>query len=335
MASCQVTSTGDAGAPVAAVDGESSSPGATAPPLDLYQGTRPAAAASGQVATQVFTMPDGRLRGYRMYVPASLAGSVSPEPPLLVALHGGGGSGEQFERTSGFDGLAESNGFVVVYPDGVGSGVNANLRTWNAGSCCGGAAEQQVDDVGFVLQVLARVATTRAFDRRRVFAIGHSNGAMLAYRLACEASDTFAAVGVQAGSLAVPACPATAAVSLLHLHGSDDENVPIGGGSGIGRSSGVTFRPAGDSVAVVASAGGCAPEPAAPVTDSGNEDLRISTWTGCPPGVDAQLIAVDGAAHAWMGHDRGPVVEGLVGEPYADLDASRALWAFVAAHPRA
>ena len=68
--------------------------------------------------------------------------------PLLVALHGGIGSGAQFEGTSGFDLLAAAHGFVVVYPDGIpigGSSVLSSGQVWNGGTCCGRAAREQVD----------------------------------------------------------------------------------------------------------------------------------------------------------------------------------------------
>jgi polyhydroxybutyrate depolymerase len=329
---CRVGPRDDTGAPVAAVDGTSPPAAPQVPSADLYAGTEPASAAAGHVVLGMLPAPGGRWRGYRLYVPASL--EDGSEAPLLIALHGGGGSAEQFERTAGLDGLAESNRFLVVYPDGVGSGPNgARLRTWNAGTCCGAAAEQQVDDVGFVDRLITAVSTAQRVDGRRVFAMGHSNGAMLAYRLACELSERVAAVALQAGSLAIDDCRPPVPVSLLHLHGTGDQNVPIDGGHGPRSVSGVDYRPASRSVAAVAGADGCTTTPS-PVDDKGSSDLTFSMWAGCPPGVSVGLVTVDGASHAWMGHDRGPVVEGLVGEPYAELDASRALWAFLAAHPR-
>jgi polyhydroxybutyrate depolymerase len=232
------------------------------------------------------------------------------------------------------DGLAESNRFLVVYPDGIGPESGARLRSWNAGTCCGAAVQQKVDDLGFVRRVIDTVRASRAVLPGHVYAIGHSNGGMLAYRIACELADQVAAVGVQSGTMAIAACPPAAPVSLLHLHGTADENVPIGGGSGARSVAGVDFPPAQPSAGAVARADGCTDPPVTSV-DGGNPDLTISTWTGCAAGTGVSFVAVAGASHAWMGHDRGPLAEGLVGEPYPDLDASRALWAFVSAHPRA
>ena len=102
---------------------------------------------------------------------------------LVVALHGGLGSGDQLADTSQFEPLAERDGFAVVFPDGVSA-------TWNAGSCCGAAVTRKIDDVAFLVALVDDIAKKVPIDRGRVFAVGHSNGAMMAFRLGCEASPT-------------------------------------------------------------------------------------------------------------------------------------------------
>ena len=92
---------------------------------------------AGETVDGQITTADGRVRTYHLYVP----GGPADEPaPLLIALHGGTGSGTQFRRNSGLDALADEHGFLVVYPDGVGVGPRDSLRTWNGGYCCGPAA---------------------------------------------------------------------------------------------------------------------------------------------------------------------------------------------------
>ena len=100
--------------------------------------------ATGKAIDQTLRTPDGCNRTYHLYVSSSLAAAPGgTKVPLLVALHGGTGWGTQFERNSGFDGLAEANLFLVVYPDGVGIGPHGtDTRTWNGGDCgAGGQAE--------------------------------------------------------------------------------------------------------------------------------------------------------------------------------------------------
>jgi len=298
---------------------------------DPYAGTRPPVAATGRVTVRTVRTPDGRTRRYRLYVPQMLP---SGPVPLLVALHGGLGSAEQFAANSGYDGLAEANGVVVVYPDGIGALADgAGARTWNGGYCCGAAARAEVDDVGFVRLVLDQLARELPLDPDRIFATGHSNGAILAYRLACELADRIAAIGVQAGSLGVDACTPRRPVSVFHLHGTADTNHPIGGGTGTG-VAGVAFRPARAAVEALATADAC-PTPPVGSTDPTNGDLVVTTWSPCRAGTAVRLVAVTGATHAWMGgtptSDRAAA---LVGTPYDRLDAGRAIWSFLAAHPR-
>ncbi|MGA0878030.1 MAG: alpha/beta hydrolase family esterase [Ilumatobacteraceae bacterium] len=197
---------------------------------------------------------DGSRRHFRLYVPTTLR--VGESAPLLIALHGGLGSSEQFAANSGFDELAEANGFIVVYPDGIAASDRPGLQTWNGGYCCGPAARRDVDDVGFVQVLIDLLKERFNIDTERIFATGHSNGAIMAYRLACELSDVIVAIGVQAGSLGVDGCQPEKPVSVLHIHGLADANHPIDGGMGTG-VSGVEFRSGRLSVAALAEANEC------------------------------------------------------------------------------
>ena len=299
--------------------------------LNLYAGTKPAIAAMGTVTEHTLRTADGLTRTYRLFVPVGLAGTV----PLLVALHGGLGSGLQFEINSGFDGLATSNGFIVAYPDGVtrfadGSG---GARTWNGGKCCGPAVTRNVDDVAFLRAVVKDVATSQSIDRSRVFAVGHSNGGIMALRLACQASDVFAAVGAQSASLELETCAPRRRVSAMQIHGTADTNVPIAGGKGSGVAN-FSFSPPRKAAQTLAKVDGCRARPAQ-VRDAANRDLVLSRWRPCPPGVAVEFLAVEGAGHAWMGHPaQSPWADEYMGPPYMRLDSSRALWAFVSTHSR-
>jgi polyhydroxybutyrate depolymerase len=274
---------------------------------------------------------DGRERSYRLFVPVGDLGSA----PLLVALHGGLGSAAQFAANSGYDGLATSNRFLVVYPDGVGrlADGSGGAQTWNGGACCGPAVSKDVDDVAFLRALVAEVSASYPVDPNRVYAAGHSNGGIMALRLACEASDVFVAVGVQSAALGVTACRPPTPVSLLQIHGTADTKVPIGGGRGSGLAR-VDFAPPRDAAGTLAAADGCDASPTT-TADAANPDLELSAWPGCAGGSVVEFLTVEGAGHAWMGHPASsPLAARLVGTPYPDLDSSRALWSFLAAHPR-
>lgn len=296
----------------------------------------PDGSASGRVTTvdAELRTPDGRERSYRVVAPdAGGDGAAGVARPLLLAFHGGLGSGRQFERASGFDALARRGEAVVVYPDGV-AGPRGRGRTWNAGACCGYAAAAGVDDVGFVRRLVAAVASSHRIDPDRVYATGHSNGAILSYRLACELSDVVVAVGVQAGTLEVPVCHPARPVSVLHIHGRDDRNLPLAGGVGPDSISGVDFRPPLEAAAVVAAAMGC---PARPDErrDTSNPAVDVTTWAPCRDGTEVRFLTVAGAGHPWMGGPEGSAANRPGAAVRAPVDSSALIRAFLEAHARA
>ncbi len=156
----------------------------------------------------------GLVRSYRLFVPAHL----KQPAPVVVVLHGGLQTPGGVADMTGFDREAERQGFLAVYPAGVG-------RTFDAGVCCGPAKRLGVDDVGFVRDLLGHLATRYDMDPSRVYATGISNGGLLAYRLACELPDVFAAVAPVAATL-VGECDPSSPVSILHIHGLRDRNIP-------------------------------------------------------------------------------------------------------------
>jgi polyhydroxybutyrate depolymerase len=318
-------------APVGATPSDGRPASVRTEPLRLYAGTQPAAPAVGIVTDHTLVTANGVRRTYRLFAPEGL----SSPAPLLVALHGGLGSGKQFEASSDFNGLATANAFIVAYPDGVtpspdGSG---GARTWNAGKCCGPAVARKVDDVAFLRAVVEDIEANHRIDRSRVYAAGHSNGGMMALRLGCEASDLFAAVGIQSGSLEVASCSPRHPVSLIQIHGTADTNIPIAGGKGSG-IAGVIFAPPRQAAEKLSRADGCRAKPQR-LRDTFNRDLLLSRWRTCSPGTGVEFLAVEGASHAWMGRPSlSPWADEYTGKPYMKLDSSRAIWAFLAAHPR-
>ncbi|MBK5288226.1 MAG: hypothetical protein JJE46_07145 [Acidimicrobiia bacterium] len=284
------------------------------------------------VVDESLVTPDGRTRTYRVVVPRSVTGDTPV--PLLVALHGGLGSGTQFERTSGYDDLAAEHGFIVVYPNGIeigGPSIVAGGRVWNGGNCCGRAAQEDVDDVGFIAEVIRRLQADHRIDPRSIYATGHSNGAIMSYRLACELPDTIVAIGVQSGSIEVSGCSPHRPVSVLAIHGLADTNIPIDGGPGTGVSR-TTFSSPTEAVQRFAAIDRCDSSTTRVASD--NPDVTIETWPGGAAGTEVEFVRVAGATHAWMGHPSPRAGVRLSAQPYADFDSSVAIWTFLARHPR-
>jgi polyhydroxybutyrate depolymerase len=240
-----------------------------------------------------------------------------------VVLHGGFGSAGQAEQAYGWDTLANRHGFLVAYPDGVG-------RSWNAGWCCGPAHQQNVDDVGFVAAVIAELSAGGDVDPRRVYVTGVSNGAMLAYRMACDAPGLLAAIGPVAATM-VCECAQPQPISLLHIHGLEDRNAPYWGGVGP-KAFDQRPRPAvPDVIDLWRQAAGCGP-PA--VTEEGQVRRERSL---SPDGIEVGLITLARVGHVWPGSQPpSPRVSAMLNlDPPSDvIEATAEMWSFFAAHPR-
>jgi polyhydroxybutyrate depolymerase len=206
--------------------------------------------------------------------------------PLVVAVHGYGGSAEQMASVTGWAAVAAERGLVVAFARGRDGSFNA------APTCCGTAAAEDVDDVGYLRDVIEQVPDFYPVDPDRVFLTGYSNGGMLTYRFLCTDAGLLAGAASVAGTNA-SGCAPSAPVPFLQVSGTDDTVVPVGGGDssvdGIGPFPSVT-----DSVADVAAAMGCADRRA--VTDGAVEQVR---WSPCADGVNVGLDLVEDGTHGY------------------------------------
>ncbi|MGZ4791217.1 MAG: alpha/beta hydrolase family esterase [Ilumatobacteraceae bacterium] len=281
-----------------------------------------ATAATGTVTHGDFTFA-GRERTYRLYVPHALP---SGPVPLFIGLHGGTGWGDQFARTNHIEGLAESNGFIVVHPDGV-KVAGGPGGVWNGGDCCGIAAREKVDDVGFVNALIDQLETQYSIDPHRIYAFGHSNGAIMSYRLACELSGRIVGIGLYAGTLGIEPCNPAQPVSILHVHGTADANIPLAGGVGSDGISGVSFPPPRDGFDQVARLDGCPPP-----TKKTVGDVTTERSDSCTGGTAAAFVTIATATHSWPAGT--PIITPASGPGYADYDATAAIVTFLLSHPR-
>lgn len=281
-----------------------------------------AAGPEGQVTHEVLSIA-GVDRTYRLYVPSTLPdGPV----PLFIALHGGTGWGDQFAQTDHIESIAASTGFVVVHPDGTAVQGGPG-RAWNAGECCGAPARSGVDDVAFIDALIDAMEARFAIDPARIYAVGHSNGAMLSFRLACELSDRIAGIGMWAGALEVSGCTPARPVSLIQGHGDADMSIPIGGGTGPQALAAVDFAPPHDGFDLLADASGCAP-----ATAASSGDIAIESRGPCDEGVAAEFVTIHSASHSWPGGT--PLRLPASGPGYEGWNATAEIVAFLLAHPR-
>lgn len=279
-------------------------------------------AANAQTSgSQTHHLSDGaRDRTYLLHRPAQLSRQTSV--PLVIMLHGGFGSRSQAQSSYGWDEQADRHGFVVAYPEGVS-------RSWNAGGiCCGPALRKNIDDLGFLTRLIEAVSRAENIDPKRVYLTGMSNGAAMAYRYACEGTFPVAAIGPVAGSLSY-SCTKPHPVSLIAIHGLDDQHVPFAGGSG---SKGVTkgsWISVPQSVDAFRTANNCQP----PI-QSRIPPLHTAISI-CEQGREVVLYTIDDAGHQWPG---GKAKKNLVqrmlraDQPSTALDATATLWEFFQRH---
>ncbi len=272
-----------------------------------------------------------RSRSYFLHVPPQAAdGEVLP---LLIAFHGGGGQAEGYREQAGFDAVADREGFVVAYPDGSGR-LGRRLLTWNAGTCCGFAAREEVDDVAFARALVAEIAATLAIDRSRVYATGHSNGAMMSYRVAAEAPDLVAAIAPVGAAMVLESFEGKHPMPVLHVHSVDDPRALYEGGLGppfpFTRSR-VMHNAVEPELQRWIVLNACPDTPK--LVEERREEATGHTarhlrWSQCESGADVELWKLTGAGHGWPGGDAGRR-QRIVGPDTKVIDASEEVWRFV------
>lgn len=251
----------------------------------------------------------GRERSFALYIPRGYDGKAAL--PLLVALHGGLGTGTIFEAQAQLRPHAERLGYFVVYPDGVG-------RTWNAGSCCGKAAREHVDDVGFIAALVHKLERAYRIDSDRIYATGFSNGAMMVHRIACERPRLFTAIAPVAGSIMGDHCNPDAPTPALLVRGRADERIPWDGGSLRG-----TYRKSMEEmVSKLGARNGCS---AARKLTFSRGDAHCWTLQGCPE-APVRYCGIKGLGHQWAGGKS--VLSFMLGGNTEDFDASAQIFRF-------
>jgi polyhydroxybutyrate depolymerase len=234
--------------------------------------------------------------------------------PVVLNFHGYSGSPTQEEGLTMMDASSDAAGFVLVYPQGTGV-----LPSWNAGACCGTAAQSNLDDVGFVGSLLDVLEAKLCVDKKRVFATGMSNGGFLSHRLGCELADRIAAIAPVAGVMGIPTCNPSRPVPVMEFHGTADPVVPYDGNPAIDYAS------VADTIAGWVQRDGCQ---GAATTTYSKGDATCVTYGSCTAGAEVTLCTIAGGGHTWPGGMPFP----LLGKTSTDISATDAMWAFFEKH---
>ena len=166
---------------------------------------------------------EGVNREYVIHVPDSYDGSFSV--PVVLNFHGFSGDAYQYMNEADMRILSESENFILIYPQGLDLDGEPH---WNA---CpnGGDNKSDVDDFGFIETLIEEISSNYNIDLERIYAVGYSNGGMMAYGLANHKSELIAAVASVSGAMLDCTGPTSHPMPVIHLHGTNDFDLPYNG----------------------------------------------------------------------------------------------------------
>ena len=315
-------------------------------------------------------MVDGVARSFIVFVPSALARTATPtEAPLLLGLHGGTGSAQAYARRNGFVEVAERYGAIAVFPDGLPcTGVVDALHCWNSGTI---DSKPAADDLRFLQMLVTRLLpnvtsgeiadfqqsllgnSNLRVDWRRIYLTGHSNGALMAYRMAGSShGNLFAAVAPVSGAIGGRRAPDSpqfiidtpvTPITVLHVHGLQDDNVPMNSTQPhAGFLPNSIYIPTFDGISFFLNANNCTPSIYNPLATRKYANGVKSSFTyynnaQCSAGTDVMTLLMD-ASHAWVDMDSVMNSYPIPSSPISGLDKATSLaeviWLIISTYSR-
>lgn len=249
----------------------------------------------------------GLARTYLLHVPPDYNGTTPM--PLVVNLHGFGSNASDQMLYSRFNQLADSEGLIIVAPNGSGTPPKWTFPGLGA-----------VNDVAFIGELIDELSGAICVDETRVYAAGMSNGAAISTFIACGLPGRIAAIGAVGATAGPRLCPDGLTVPVITFRGTDDACVPYEGGT----SSCGMMLPVVSAEEVARLWGehnGCDTTPAAAQV---SEHVRTTSYTNCTNSAEAILYTIDGGGHTWPGSINVP----RLGPVTDEIDATALIWEF-------
>ena len=283
----------------------------------------------------------GQARTYALYVPTSYDPAVPM--PVVVLLHGRWGTGAGTADSTGMSQIAEREGFIGVYPDGLiyPNPVDPYDSGWNYTYGVPFLVSREPDDGAFIANLLDDLALDLNIDQRRIYVTGFSNGGFMVHNLACTYPDRFAAFSTVAGSGYIgfaDMCTHDVPISLMIIHGTADDNVLWDGRTEtIGGREVVDSYPIVDMVSFWAAYDYCNVDAVETADmpqngDSPGTSVRSFIFNDCADDASVQLYAVLGGGHNWPGVLSEGASPGDVATTNMDINAGELMWDFFKQH---
>lgn len=262
------------------------------------------------------------VREYIVHVPAS---GKKEKLPVVFVFHGGGGTARHTISFLGMNSVADTAGFLVVYPNGLQKG-------WNDGR---EVKKHTHDDIGFIRLLLEKIKRDYPVDEQRIFATGISNGGFFSFALGLHLPDKFRAIAPVCATIPTVLFnnySPKKAVSLLLINGTKDPLVPYNGGE----VGGKWFKNRGqctstdETISKFLTLNHCQANPttyALPDRDTHDECTATRFVYSCANSNKVQLIKVEGGGHTWPG-GKQYLGKRLVGRVCRDFSASAEVWNF-------
>lgn len=253
----------------------------------------------------------GITRTYTVYVPANY--NVLNTHPIVFNLHGYTSNGTQQAGMTKMNLIADTAGFLVVYPEGTLDG--SFQQYWNSGY------GTSIDDVGFISALIDTLAVHYNVNLQRVYSTGMSNGGIMSNTLACELNHRIAAIAGVGGTMSVAQqgnCSPANKIPVMHIHGTADAVVAYGGSSLLLGVNALVTHWRGQNGLTTASTTTAVPN--TNLFDASTAELiKYETGSAYP----VYLYRVIGGGHSWPGS--GVFVSGATN---MDFDASLEIWKF-------
>jgi polyhydroxybutyrate depolymerase len=270
-----------------------------------------------------------RSQGYKWKYSVQIPPQYNPQKPipLVLILHGFGGTGDFYLDHAGWKDKANSAGFIAVAPNGLPAQplLPRKTRVWNTGELDPGSYRSKIDDVQFFVTLLDTLESNFNIDRQRIYITGHSNGGSMAFLLGARLSERLAAIAPVASPLFVKNPQLTRPVSTLYIIGKSDPIVPFSGGEtrlpwGQIRK---TF-PVMEYLEIWAKANGCSSNPRSLPSQP---SVEVISYNPCRNNRKFLAYFIQGQGHAWPGSP-SVLSNTITGPDTNNLNATDVIWDF-------